>query len=221
VPKVQKELSPFFQWVDARASDPKVLLTAFYESWRDTGHPYNVWRAIHVCARHDRPFPKWIRSYLSLCAKRMMDEAKSKDSQDLRAALPRVFGFPARRGRGHPLRPYGDEEYGVASSLFADKIAEGFKPADARRIALDYLDKSPAKTIDDKTFMTHLKKFYGVKKAPRTNAEWRKLINTWYIETFGLLEKEFRELYPDKSQEKFLEIRMGHDSRRLSQRGGS
>jgi hypothetical protein len=42
--------------------------------------------------------------------------------------------------------------------------------------------------------MNHMKKHFGVKQAPRTNTEWKRAIEAWYVETFGSLEKEFREI---------------------------
>jgi hypothetical protein len=170
----------------------------FRAFWQDTGNPHYVWEAMDICAEHKRDFPDWVRGYLDQCARRMADAAQSKASHDLRAILPHVLGFPAKRGPGHPLRP--DEgfevEYMTPAIVFATEILKGCKATEALHSASKFLDQPLADTIDDKTLLAHIKKHFGVKKAPRTNADWKKLIEAWDRETFGGLRKEFRELTP-------------------------
>jgi hypothetical protein len=194
VGKAPPKLSPFTKFFDACASDPNLLLAACCDEWQDTKNPCHIWQAIDICARHRCDFPEWIRDYLGLCAKRMMEEAHSKASKDLRAILPKVFGFPAKRGRGHPLRPDGDDEYMTVAFAFATEIFKGSKPSHALRNASKVLDRPLADKIDDKTLLGHIKKEFGLEKAPRTNAEWKTSIDNWYLERFGLLEMIFREL---------------------------
>jgi hypothetical protein len=184
----------FLAW----GSDPDIQLMHLRDLWQDTDNPYYAWEAINICARHKCAFPDWVQSYLEQCAKRMMDAGKSKASNDLRAILPGVFGFPKKRGPGHPLRPDGDEDgsYMFAAIVFAVAIGDGQKPSQALHKASETLDQPLADNIDDKTLLEHIKKFFGVKKAPRSNADWKGLIDSWYRETFGALEKKFRELSP-------------------------
>jgi hypothetical protein len=194
VKTVPGELSAFARFFDACASNPNLLLAACYDNWQDTKNPSHMWHAIDICARHKCDFPDWIREYLGLCAKRMMAEAQSKASKDLRAILPKVLGFPAKRGRGHPLRPDGSEDYMTVAWAFAGEIAKGRKPSDALSNASKVLHKTLGDKIDYKTLLGHIKKHFDLKKAPRTNAEWKKAISNWYLENFGPLEKIFREL---------------------------
>jgi hypothetical protein len=196
VKKPPRKLSVFAQFVDACASDPNFLLAACREAWQETKNPLHVWHAIDICARHKCDYPEWIRDYLALCAKRLMEEAKSKAPRISRTIFSKMFGFSTKRGRGHPLRLDGDDDYMIAAWAFAGKIAKGNKPSDALRDASRVLDKRLYDKIDDKTLLSHIKKYFGVKKAPRTNGEWKRLIDSWYLENFGPLEKIFGQLPP-------------------------
>jgi hypothetical protein len=126
----------------------------------------------------------------------MMDAAQSKASNDLREILREVLGFSAKRGRGHPLRPDGEaSEYVTAAVVFANEIDKGSKPTAALSEAFMALDQSVADKIDSKTLLGHIKRLYGVTRAPRTNAGWKTLLHTWYREKC-LPGKVFRELPP-------------------------
>jgi len=176
-------------------SDTEIL--AYYcARWQDSGNPYHAWEAMDICARRKLAFPDWVRRYLDDCAQRVMDAAQSKASKDLREILPGVLGFSGERGRGHPLRPDGEaSEYVTAAVVFANAIDEGSKPTDALVEASMVLDQPVADKIDSKTLLGHIKKLYGVTKAPRTNAGWKTLLNGWYREKLRP-GKVFRELSP-------------------------
>jgi hypothetical protein len=193
--KSRQELSPFVRFFDAWGSDTDNQLAHGRAFWEESGNPYYVWEAIDICAKNKLDLPPWVRSYLDLCARNMMNAAQSKASKDLRESLPGILSFPAKRGRGHPLRPDGEgTEYMTAAMVFAAEIAKGQKPKDALHKASESLDRPLADDIGDKTLLEHIKRQFGVKKAPRTNAEWNRLIRAWYLGTFGRLEMRFRDL---------------------------
>jgi hypothetical protein len=87
-------------------------------------------------------------------------------------------------------------EYTMVAMAFAHEIQKGHKPADALHNASKILRQPLADNIADKTLLGHIKKHFEMTTAPRTNAEWKKAIRAWYLETFGSLEKVFREFSP-------------------------
>jgi hypothetical protein len=179
-------LAGFLSFYFGKYSDPDVLLKHFDALWKQSDNPYWVWEAVNLCAEHERQFPDWVRHYLNRCAARMMKAANSKTSKDFREVLPHALGFRLKRGRGHPLRPDGDAyEYVHAAYEFAIAILNGSKPTDALHKASTVLPRPLADKITDKTLRDHIKKLFGVKNAPRTNADWHEAILLWHIETFA------------------------------------
>ncbi len=177
--------------------NPVVRLWLFSELWKQTENPIYVWKAIKFCARNQLGFPDWVCTYLAECAERMSSPDAGVAS-DVRKALPQILGFALMRGRGSALRPLGDEwKYLVPAARFALEIVRGTKPSAALRSAFDHLDAGVADKMDDKTLMSHIKQQFGIKRAPRSNAEWNGIIKAWAFSVFGpFFPKEIREFVP-------------------------
>jgi hypothetical protein len=188
------KLSPFALYYDQWVSDPDNQLAHICEFWRETNEPYYAWKAIQICTKIKRHLPSWTQIYLRGCAQRMIEAAQLKDSSDLREMLPLVLGFRAKRGRGHPLRPYGDDnEYDLAAMKFAIAIEKGCKPTEALAYAARAFPQSVADELDSKTLLRNIKNFFILKKTPRSNTEWKQGIRSWYFESYASLEAQFRK----------------------------
>jgi hypothetical protein len=186
----------FTVWLIERLRKPDAILPYLRSDWEGTKNPYFVWEAIDICNTRQWELPDWVRAYLVSCARRMMSE-DAVQASDLRKILPEVLGFPRKRGPGNLLKPDGDVgKYFSAAVMFAVEIEKGAEPSAALRTASEYLDKEVADKIDDKTLRGHIRKLFGVKNAPRTNADWQREIGAWYATSFGQIRKEYRELSP-------------------------
>ena len=53
-----------------------------------------------------------------------------------------------------------------------------------------------ADELDDRTLLRHIVRIFGVRKAPRNNEGWQKVILVRIVETIGQFGKEFREIPP-------------------------
>ena len=191
----RQRLSAFVEWFRTRIKKPDLLLRTALFYWEDTRNPVYVWWAIEICTcgNDQVEFPSWVRDYLAECAKRMQSSDLVAES-DLRKVLPRIMAFPKKRGRGNLLDIGGDEEYSIPAMRFAIEIENGAKPTAALRIAFESLDAKVADKMDEKTLQSHIKKFFGMPNAPRTNAEWRRAIRVWANKTYGPFIQEYREL---------------------------
>jgi hypothetical protein len=188
------DIHAFAVWLWERNQKASFQLTCAKSEWEKSKNPAYVWRGISVCSHAKIAFPNWVSQYLAECAERMLSAGTSKTS-DLRAILPRVLGFPKKRGRGNQLKPPDEHlKHFDPAIAFGMEIANGAKPSDALRTAFDHLNSKSADKMDDKTLLSHIKKFYGVKSAPRNNAEWRKKIASALNAALDPLRKEFREL---------------------------
>ena len=96
-PELLKEL-------EVLVRDPDFTLDLFAQCFAADGNPYYAFMAIGICRKHGKQFPDWVNAYLDQVVERMeSDEAKETD--DLREVLPKIFGFPKRRGPGKLLNP--------------------------------------------------------------------------------------------------------------------
>jgi hypothetical protein len=121
----------------------------------------------------------------------------AKKSSDLRKILPSILGFPAKRGPGKPLDPDHDpNDVTLLAIVFARAIQKGMDPSAARKEASKYLPRLRADKLDDKTLQVWLKNYFGLKKSPRTNHEWKRLLNRAYGSFFRLVRAKFRETQP-------------------------
>lgn len=77
---------------------------------------------------------------------------------------------------------------------FAIEIEKGAKPTTALRTAFEALDTNVADKMDEKTLQSHIKRYFDLSSAPRTNAEWKQEIRGWFEKAFGLFIDEFREI---------------------------
>ena len=185
----------FKDWLKDRIERPEFMLRVALGSWQETDNPAYVWWAIELCTRSDQiEFPHWVREYLAECAQRM-SSPDAAGASDLRKVLPRIMGFPVKRGRGR-LLDLGAEDYATPAMRFAIEIEKGAKPTAALHTAFEALDAKIADKMDDKTFLSHIKKFFGVPNAPRTNADWKRAIRKWFQNVFGPFVAEYREISP-------------------------
>lgn len=187
----------FREWLERRIKEPDLLLRAAHFFWQDTHSPVYAWWAIEICACGDShiEFPDWVREYLAECAQRMLSPDSAVQS-DLRKVLPRIMGFPPKRGRGNPL-DLGKREadqFAIPAMKFAIEIEKGAKPTAALRTAFEFLNAEVADRMDEKTFLSHIKKHFDMRTAPRTNAEWKLAIQGWFKEVFGPFMDEFRDI---------------------------
>jgi hypothetical protein len=183
----------FKDWLKDRIERPEFMLQVALGSWQETHNPAYVWWAIELCTSSDKiEFPNWVREYLAKCAQRMSSPDAAAAS-DLRKVLPRIMGFPAKRGRGH-LLDLGAEDYATSAMKFAIEIERGARPTQALRSAFEALDAEIADRMDDKTLQSHIKNFFGIPKAPRTNIEWKRAIRAWFENVFGPFVAEYREI---------------------------
>jgi hypothetical protein len=184
---------PPLEWILNHAKKADFILSGSFAAWNETRNPVFAWMAIDACSRGNIEFPEWVRLYLGDCAQRMLSP-DAEEASDVRKVLPSIMGFSLRRGPGNPLKPFGNDwQYTDAAITFMGGIAKGAKPAAALRSAFDGLDSTAADKMDEKTLQSHIKKFFEVSRAPRTNAGWRQVILAWAIKAFGPLVKEFRE----------------------------
>jgi hypothetical protein len=51
--------------------------------------------------------------------------------------------------------------------------------------AFEYLDAKVADRIDEKTLLSHIKKFFDMPNTPRTNAEWKQAIERCFEEALS------------------------------------
>jgi hypothetical protein len=188
--------------------EPELLLWGLQDQWERTRNPYFAWSAAELCGQYKKEFPRWVIDYFIDCAQRMFSDEAAL-STDFRKVLPSVLGFPPKKkdGPGHPLRPLGQPEYFRAISVFAGDIENGAEPADALRNAALALDQGLME-VDDKTLQTHIKKYYGVTKAPSTNAEWSKVIETrrkdYLLYIIQLVEKYYTGPEPNPTKRRNL-----------------
>jgi hypothetical protein len=183
VTKARHDLGPFVRLSNVWESDQEIM-AHYCARWQDSGNPYYVWEAMDICSSRKLAFPDWVRCYLDQCAQRMV-AAQTRTSKGLKEILPRVLGFPRKRGAWHPLQPEGKaSEFMASAVVFATAIEKGMRPTDALSEAYMVLGQRQADKIDAKTLREHIKKLYGVKKAPRSNAEWKALLRAWYLEKF-------------------------------------
>ena len=157
-------------------------------------NPYYVWRAIKICTSEGKEFPNWVCRYLGGCAKKMMS-AEAVAASDLRKVLPGIMGFSLKRGRGNLLKPHGEYlRYLDAAIRFGQEILKGARPKTALGSAFETLDVNASDQMDEKTLQSHIKKFFGVRNAPRTNAEWQEAIGLALSRTLDPLVRGFREI---------------------------
>jgi hypothetical protein len=83
--------------------DPEYRLECLRDDWTQTSNPLCAWGAIKICATNKLPIPEWVTDYLAGAADRMLS-AETAESKDARAVLPKILGFPSKRGPGNPLR---------------------------------------------------------------------------------------------------------------------
>jgi hypothetical protein len=118
-------------------------------------------------------------------------------ASDLRGTLPTIMGFSLERGRGHMLNPESvGKTYFFCALIFGYQISKGATPREALKSAFEVLDRDVADKMDDKTLLSHIKKIFGLSHAPRTSAEWKRVIYPWMIENFSVFVPENREIPP-------------------------
>jgi hypothetical protein len=151
-------------------------------------NPVFVWEAVGWCHQEGLDFPDWVREYLGGCAKRLMENTNALKIRDV---LPRVFGFKNEKKPGRQQRAllemFESERFPMqfAVQIFSD---ENRTPTEARERAREIVYGSSVK--EDGDLRQELRKFFGDKLAPRTNAAWRIKIVPWLWEN--------RHFYPTR-----------------------
>jgi hypothetical protein len=162
--------------------------------WKNTGNPYYVWQTIEICIREKINLPYWVNQYLAECAQRMLSPDATK-SRDLGRVLPRIMGFPQKRGPGHSLEPDRESHlFFKPAWTFLFEIEKGKKPTAALRSAFEVLDQEVCDKMENKTLLRHIKKFFFITEKPRTNAEWKRALHGKITEKFGPFMDEIREI---------------------------
>ena len=105
--------------------------------------------------------------------------------------------FSLKRGRGHMLNPERvGKTYFPCALIFGYQIAKGATPTEALSSAFEVLDQDVADKMDEKTLKSHIKKIFGLSRAPRTSAGWKRVIGPWVIENLSVFVPENREIPP-------------------------
>jgi hypothetical protein len=164
-----------------RLNEPDFLLKSAVKSYTETGNPYFAWEAIKVCNTHSKPYPDWLRAYLGDCANRMTSPEAAAGGHDLRKVLPRIFGFPNKRGPGNLLNPTeGAEQLCDFAYKFAFRVLKGQRATAAMRDAcIEAFDGTMAET-DEKTLRRGLCHVFDLKEWPTDQTQWK----TIFIEHF-------------------------------------
>jgi hypothetical protein len=160
-----------------------------YSNYRDEWHegdPRWVWRVMRTCIEKREPFPDWCLDYLSAVA-----DGIEKAKDDMRAALPRILGFPKGPGRRRHNRDALRIEKFAAEFMLL--VMCGVSPGHARWEAA----RLQGKGSDDKELAKCLREFFNLKSLPTRSQEWRwKLI----IMQWCLHHPDYSKRYPKLPQ---------------------
>lgn len=148
--------------------------------WRADGNPLWIWHVIKNCIERGDPLHADAIEYLNGVASRLLSDDVIK-GHDVRKVLRGALGFPPAPGRtGLPLRVgremVKEEKFAMR---FAVEIYNGESPVAARKNACSA--KNPR---EDRTEQTRLRKFFGVSRAPKSNAGWRQIITLWRMKNW-------------------------------------
>jgi hypothetical protein len=157
--------------------DPEHRLVDLGRQWLEGDnprHPRLAWEAISICSSHKLPIPAWVSDYLAEVAGRM----ESAEARDLRAELPEILGFPAKRGPTSPLPAETAVDRSMFAHLFAARIERGDNISDALDMAVLALDPSDT-TRDELTLLHWAAKHFGFQPTPRTPASWIRAMKRW------------------------------------------
>jgi succinate dehydrogenase flavin-adding protein (antitoxin of CptAB toxin-antitoxin module) len=153
-------------------------LDSYRTLFEHTDNPLYAWHAIQDCIKEKEEFPDWVLAYLLECAERVQTD-KAKQTTDVRAVLPWIFGFVrnGKPGPGKLLDPDNDPDgkkmrFGFR---FAGRVMRGEQPSEARANAYNDVFSEGAPDIDDKTLHNWLLKEFNLKDAPSTAEEWNKV----------------------------------------------
>jgi hypothetical protein len=141
----------------------------YRDEWRESGDPRWAWRVVRTCIEWPEPFPDWCLDYLHAVA-----EGIEKAKNDIRAALPRILGFP--KGPGRRCDALRIEQFAVEFMLL---VLRGNSPGKARGEAAGLCGMGN----DDKELAKYLRNFFNVKSLPTRSQErrWKLIILQWCI----------------------------------------
>jgi hypothetical protein len=145
--------------------------------------PESVFTPAAQIKTHGLHFPDWICAYLADCASRMAAPGATRG--DLRKALPKIMMFNMKPGANllNPDRHYNVDDGLLAMRFAIEHVALGSTTEDALSNA--YLGLNPALTsMDSWSLLAHIKKVFGIKRTPRTRAEWAAAIEPWFVHTY-------------------------------------
>jgi hypothetical protein len=146
---------------------------------------------IGICAEHGIPTPPEITAYLRGVAARMEG---ARQESDLRAALPKIMGFPAKKkGPGKPFDPdpAGSDPYDLRLLvLFGAELSLGHSVAKALGNATV---KLPARfaSLDERSLKKRIAKTAGLEIMPSTAAEWRTKLEARVVGYLDLLHQVY------------------------------
>jgi hypothetical protein len=185
----------FIKWLLEYGKTPEFVLGYALAEWEQTHNPYFAWKAIEYCTQRKIDYPDWVRDYLAECAQRMVS-ASAAETSDVRKVLPRIMGFPSKRGPGNPLKPERKEDqYFDAALCFMGEIAKGSSPSMAVQTAFETLDPKVADKMDHRTLRSHIKRFFGATGSLRRWGDWRDALLA-HGEAMRALAQKFRETTP-------------------------
>jgi hypothetical protein len=176
--------------------EPDFGIDIWLHAVAQTGNPYYAWKAIQVCITHKKEFPNWLTVYLAQCAQRMMSD-KAKETGDLRANLPWIFGFPnlldptqRKHGPGNLLNPDhapGWEDKQIFAVTFFGRLVNGEDPLMAMHNACNDVFHGENANADEKTLRRWLLKEFHLKEWPSSADHWKAVAREHYRSIFSLL----------------------------------
>jgi len=161
----------------------RFLLAEAAVSWKKTLNPVYVWKAIAICEQIPEQYPTWVRKYLSGWALGVV-AASLRPPKEVDKELPWIFRFAkpsrAKGGRGSYFSDaFAEEEDAFLAASFASAIRQGKRPYEARTIAAENNYQNPDDYPNDDTLRDRLARHFGLEYSPKSNAEWRKVIDHW------------------------------------------
>jgi hypothetical protein len=185
--------------------NPAAEIALYLTLWKHhVQHPAYAWRVTGISIKHGIPMPLEITDYLGGVAARM--DAAEQES-DLRAALPKIMGFPAKKkkGRGKPFDPgadLGDLDDMRLAILFATELRRGHSVPKALKNATAKLLPAHFGSLDERSLKKRIAKAVCREIMPRTAAEWRTELHSRIVRAHDLLHQLYlthqsRELMRD------------------------
>jgi hypothetical protein len=168
----------------------RVFVRMCYVSYRKTGDPIYVWKALMACRRRGADIPRWIDSYLAQTTARII--APNALRGDVGRCLTRALGFPTKRGTRGRVPDLIDDVEGTRLAVeFARAIMGGAEPDVALVRACAGLGET-WENKDKRTLLACVRRRFNITGATATRAQWEAGISAWF-EDFAQLEEAVRQ----------------------------